>query len=244
MSDDPAGPAAFLPTRWSVVARAAGPPEPAARAALDDLCRAYWYPLYAFLRRSGKSPEDAEDLVQGFFAQAIEKGWIGDADPARGRFRTFLLAALKHHASHEAEKARAQKRGGERPPIPFDTADGERRYAMEPATEETPERLFERRFALETLDRALARTAERARAGPPERAERFEALLPLLWDEGPAQREVAERLGISETAVKVALHRLRAQVREDLRAEVAETLSDPAHDLDDELRGLASALRR
>jgi RNA polymerase sigma-70 factor (ECF subfamily) len=242
MGEDAASPGAFQPTRWSLVARAAGPPEPAARAALDDLCRAYWYPLYAFLRRRGRSPEDAEDLVQGFLGEVIEKGRLARADPARGRFRTFLLASLDHHAAHERERALARKRGGGRAVVSFDAAEGERRYAMEPATEETAERLFERRFAFEVLDRAIARTAARARGGTPERAERFDALLPLLWDGGPPQQEVAERLAMTETALRVALHRLRAQVREEIRSEVLDTLGDPA-DLDDEIRRLAGALR-
>jgi RNA polymerase sigma factor (sigma-70 family) len=242
MTEDAPYPGAFQSTRWSLVARAAGPPASDARAALDDLCRAYWYPLYAFLRRRGRSPEDAEDLVQGFLAELIEKGRLARADPARGRFRTFLLAALDHHAAHEREKAHARKRGGGRAIVSLDVAEGERRYAMEPATEETAEVLFERRFAFEVLDRAIARTAERARCGPPERAERFQALFPLLWGDGPPQPDVALRLGMTETALRVALHRLRAQVREAIRAEVRDTISDPA-DLDDEIRRLATALR-
>jgi RNA polymerase sigma-70 factor (ECF subfamily) len=239
---DTRGGGAFLPTRWSLVARAADGREPEAAGALESLCSAYWYPLYAFLRRHGRSPQDAEDLVQGFFAEAIEKGRLARADPARGRFRTFLLASLRHHASNEAERGRASKRGGGRRLTSLDAVDAERRYALEPSTHETPERLFERQWAREVLARALRRASERARSGPPERAERFEALLPLFWDDGPPQREVAERLGIGETAVKVALHRLRAQVREDLRAEVLETLADPG-DLEDEMRRLAAALR-
>jgi RNA polymerase sigma-70 factor (ECF subfamily) len=236
-------PAAFRPTRWSLVERAAGEEDGAARLAWEDLGAAYWYPLYAFLRRRGRSPEDAEDLVQGFFERILSTGRLARADPTRGRFRTFLLAALEHHAMHEDEKARAGKRGGGRRVLALDRAEGERRYAVEPATEETAEGLFERRWALEVLDRALAAVAARAREGPPERAERHGALAPLLWHDGPPAREVAERLGLSETAVRVALHRLRAQVREALREEVRETLSDPA-DLDDEMRRLAEALRR
>jgi len=240
-ASDPIRHVAFVATRWSLVAQVAKGSEPQAARALQDLCAAYWYPLYAFLRRHGRTPQDAEDLVQGFFAEAIEGDRFARADPARGRFRTFLLASLRNHAAHEAERARAQKRGGGRSIVSIDAAEGERRYSAEKDSE-TPEALFDRRWALETLSAALRRTAARARSGAAERADRFEALLPLLWDDGPPQREVATTLGISETAVKVALHRLRAQVREDLRAEVLETLTDPA-DVEDELRFLATALR-
>lgn len=235
-------PSSFVPTRWSLVARAAGPDAPGARRALEELCQASWYPLYAFLRRRGHAPEDAEDLVQGFFEHLLAKGWLAQADPARGRFRTFLLTALLHHASHERERAAALKRGGGRTHLSLDREEGERRYALEPTTDASAEALFERRWALETLDRALARTAAWARGGPEARAQRYEALVPLLWDEGPPQSEVAARLETSETALRVALHRLRARLKEDLRAEVLDTLADPA-DLDDELRRLAAALR-
>jgi RNA polymerase sigma factor (sigma-70 family) len=242
MSERDGDAATFRPTRWSLVARAASPADATAPTALEELCRAYWYPLYAFLRRRGRAPEDAEDLVQGFFAGLLERGALAQADPARGRFRTFLLAALLHHASHEREKAGAAKRGGRHGSISLDALDAEQRYALEPAGGETAEALFERRWALETLERALARVAEEARAGAPEAAERHAALVPLLWGEGGPQHDVAVRLGLSATALRVALHRLRVGVREALRREVRETLSDPA-DLDDELARLAAALR-
>jgi RNA polymerase sigma-70 factor (ECF subfamily) len=242
MPTPPPGPPAFVATRWSLVARAVGPDLPQARAALEDLCRGAWYPLYAFLRRRGHSAEDAEDLVQGFFARLLEKGWLAQADPSRGRLRTFLVTALLHHAGHERERAGAIKRGGDRTHVALDRMEGERLYALEPATNETPEALYERRFAQGTLARALARVATWARAGPDERQARYEALLPLLWDEGTPQAEVAARLGSSETAVRVALHRLRARLKDELRREVLDTLEDPA-DLDDELRRLAAALR-
>jgi RNA polymerase sigma-70 factor (ECF subfamily) len=165
MAGDPAGPAAFRTTRWSLVSCAADAAGPETQVALDALCRTYWYPLYAFLRRRGEAPGDAEDHVQGFFAELLEKGRLAQADRERGRFRTFLLAALKHHVAHEAERARAQKRGGGRAPVRLDVTEGERRYALEPTGGETPERLFERRYALEVLDRAIARAAEKARSG-------------------------------------------------------------------------------
>jgi RNA polymerase sigma-70 factor (ECF subfamily) len=152
------------------------------------------------------------------------------------------VTALRRHASHEAEKARAHKRGGGRVPFSLDAAEGERRYALEPGGGEPPERLFERRYAMEVLSRALARLAAHERGASPERAERFDALALLLWDDGPPQREVAERLAMSETALRVALHRLRAHLRDELRAEVRETVEDPA-DLDEEIRALAAALR-
>jgi RNA polymerase sigma-70 factor (ECF subfamily) len=235
------GPAAFRPTRWSLVARAASPADATAPAALEELCRAYWYPLYAFLRRRGRSPEDAEDLVQGFLAELIEKGRLAQADPERGRFRTFLLAALLHHASHERERAGAARRGGGRRVVSLDGLTAEERYALEPAGGETAEALFERRWALETLERALARAAEEARGDSPESAERHAELAPLLWDETRSRAEAARRLGLSDTALRVALHRLRVRVRDALCAEVLDTLSDAA-ELDDELRRLAAAL--
>jgi RNA polymerase sigma factor (sigma-70 family) len=239
VSEESARSARFVPTRWSLVSRAASH-DGSARAALEDLCAAYWYPLYAFARRSGSSPEDAEDVVQSFFATLLEKEWLAQADPERGRFRTFLLAAFRHHASHVRERGRAQKRGGGRIPVPLD--DAEVRYAREPADRLTAEALYERRYALILLERAWTRVAERYREGGDAKAERFEALRPCVEGRDHAPyREIGERLGLGETAVKVAVHRLRGRFRESLRREVRDTIEDPA-EVDAEIQGLLQAL--
>lgn len=224
------------------MAAAAGAPDAASRAALDELLSAYWYPLYAFARRTGHDSHAAQDLVQGFFTALLEKDYVGDADRARGRFRTFLLAAFRHFASKERAKAGAQKRGGDRRILSLDFDDGERRYALEPAAGDTPEVLYERRFAHALLDRALARVAAAYRRKGPAQAERFQALRPVIVG-GPAQpyAEIGARLGLSETAVKVAVHRLRKRYGEALRAEIAETVEDPTA-IDDEIRRLLSVL--
>lgn len=233
--------AVFAPTRWSLVA-AAAVDDPHGRAALADLCEAYWYPLYAFARRSGASPEDAGDLTQGFFAKLLEKGWLAQADRERGRFRTFLLAAFRHFAANERARAAAQKRGGGRAPLSLDLGDAETRYSSEPAKGLRPEALYERRYALTLLARAWARVAADYRAKSSAKAERFERLRPYLeGDDAPPYREIAGHLGLSETAVKVAVHRLRGHLRDALRREVADTL-DAGADVDAEIRDLMAAL--
>lgn len=232
--------ARFPPTRWSLVVAAAEPASRESRAALETLCRASWLPLYAFARRSGSAPEEAEDLVQGFFAALLEKGYLAQADRERGRFRTFLLAAFRHHVSHQREHDRAQKRGGAVRTLALDMTSGERLYLAEPADERTPERLFERRWALLVLERALEDL--RASYGGRGQSEVFEALHPHLAG-GPARplAEVGASLGLSEGATKVAVHRLRGRYRDVLRAAIAETVESP--DLvDDEIRRLLEAL--
>ncbi len=233
----------FHTTRWSLVARASGPGDDATRVALDELLRAYWYPLYAFARRSGSPEHAAQDLVQGFFLALLEKDYVADADQERGRFRTFLIAAFRNYASKERAKAAAQKRGGDRRILSIDFEDGERRYALEPVDDTTPEALFERRFAYELLDRALARVGTEAQRKGEKHAARFQVLRPMLTG-GPRQpyTELADELGLTETAVKVAIHRLRRRYRDALRAEIAETVDD-ATEIDDEIRRLLSALR-
>ena len=240
------GPHRFQTTRWSLVvdAGAATGPTPA----LEELCTAYWEPLYAFARRSGHDEADAQDLVQGFFTILLEKGYLGHADRERGRFRTFLLASFKNHAAKERDKAQARKRGGDRTrlsldPGGFDFEEGERRYRLEPTDERTAESAYERRWALTLLERAQARLAESYRQGDQRRRDTHEALRPLLTG-GPSQpyRALAEQLGMSETAVKVAVHRMRQRYRDALRAEIADTVSDPAF-IDDEIVRLLDAVR-
>jgi RNA polymerase sigma factor (sigma-70 family) len=239
---EPAGSPRFATTRWSMVVAAGAAGDTGGRAALESLCGAYWYPLYAFERRGGTPVEDARDLVQGFFAELLEKDVLAQADRDRGRFRTFLIAAFRHFASKEREKARALKRGGGRAPLPLDFEDGESRYLREPADDRTPERLFERRWALTLLDEALGRLKEEHRAAGREPL--FEALRGTLGSgDGPGASYAAlgEGLGMSEGAVKVAVHRLRRRYRDVLRAAIAETVADPS-EVDDEIRHLLGAL--
>jgi len=237
----PPGAARFATTRWSLVVSAGSDSSPEGRAALESLCGSYWYPLYAFARRGGEDAHGAQDLVQGFFAELLEKDWLRQADRSRGRFRTFLLAAFRHHASHEREKARALKRGGGKPPLPLDFEAGEGRYLREPADDRTPERLFERRWALTLLESTLARLEEEH--GKAGRGHLFEALRGTLVAGGPEApwAEVGARLGMSEGAVKVAAHRLRRRYREVLRQAISETVADPS-EVDDEIRHLMGSL--
>lgn len=233
----------FRTTRWSLVASASEGTSEAGRAALGELCAAYWYPLYAFQRRRGSDPHEAADMVQGFFAALLEKGYVAQADRDRGRFRSFLMTALSHFASKEWAKAKALKRGGGSVHLSLDFDDGERRYQLEPAGGVSAERLFERRWALTLIDRALERLATEHRRASPEKAERFEALRPFLGGPGAEPyRDVGLRLGMSETAVKVAVHRLKARYRDLLREEIAQTVSSEA-EIDEEIRRLMEALK-
>ena len=235
MSDAP-GPHRFATTRWSVIVAAGGPSGTQARDALETLCRTYWYPLYVYARRRGQSRHDAEDLVQGFFAVLLERGSVASADPQRGRFRTFLLTAFQRCAADEHDRRNAQKRGGGEKPLSLDFDEGESRFASEPSHQLTPEREYERRFALALLARALDRVA----AERPEDAD----LLVFLGGSGDAKpyAEIAAARGASEGAVKVAVHRLRARYRECLREEIRETVAADT-DVDDEIRHLLEVVR-
>ena len=248
-SDEGAGPRgspAFLTTRWSVVRAAGAADTPLAREALASLCAAYWYPLYAYVRRRGHSAEDARDLTQAFFARLLERKELGALDPALGRFRAWLLAAVKHFLANEAERARTEKRGGGLVPISIDVAAADSRWALEASDELSPERAFARGWALELLarTRAVLRTEWAARG----QTELFTALEGTLVGpdgdpEAESRRVLAERLGLSAGAFDVAAHRLRKRFKEHLRSEVAGTLSDPA-DIQDELSALFEALGR
>ncbi|MBI5383417.1 MAG: sigma-70 family RNA polymerase sigma factor [Verrucomicrobia bacterium] len=212
-----------------------------ARAALETLCRAYWYPLYAFVRRMGHTPHDAEDVVQAFFALCLEKNYLGAADRAKGRFRSFLLIALKRFLANEWDKARTRKRGGGARPISLDSLTAEQRYALEPADRLSADRLFERRWALTLLETVLARLGEeQAAAG---RRAAFELLKDSLTsgERGTPYAALAARLSTSEGAVKVAVHRLRQRYRELLEAEIANTVSSP-EEVIEERRYLFSVL--
>lgn len=241
MSASTSGDSRFQTTHWSLIAAAVGEPSEQSQVALADLCGVYWYPIYAYIRRHGRSAEDARDLTQAFFATLLEKDYLADADRERGRFRAFLLTAVARFASKERDKAAAQKRGGGRAALSLDFDSGERRYQHEPVDDWTPERIFARRWALTLLDRTLATLRkDHAEAG---KLPLFEALKVFLTGEaGPPLRQVAEKLGMTEGAVKVAIHRLREKYRESLRAEIAQTVATQ-EDVDDELAFLLAALR-
>jgi RNA polymerase sigma-70 factor (ECF subfamily) len=231
----------FETTHWSMVVAASGGPTPRSREALSRLCEMYWYPLYAYVRRRGYDADAAQDLTQEFFTRVIEKDYLSDATPERGRFRAFLLASLRHFLANEYDRASAQKRGGGRPALAleFETAEG--RYQLEPPDTCTPETIYERRWALTVLDRTLTRLrAEHEAAG---RLALFDRLKGYLTGDasGTSYAEAASALGMSEGAVKVAVHRLRRRFGALLREEIADTVVDPAQ-IDDEIRALFAAL--
>lgn len=233
--------AAFVTTQWSLIVKAAQSDTTHARDALAKLCQTYWYPLYAYARRRGHSPHDAQDLTQAFFARLLERNWVRDADEKRGRFRTFLLTAMSRFMAGEWDKLRAQKRGGAAKHLPLQLETGETRYGHEPADNSTPEQCFERRWALTLLDTVLQRLrAEHEREG---KSELFAALHPTLAGDREQQpyAELAAKLNMNEGAVKVAVHRLRKRYRQLLRDEIAGTLAEPS-DIDEELRHLFAVL--
>ena len=241
---DPRGPREFSTTHWSLVVatRADEGSEATARRALEELCRTYWYPLYAFVRYRGHSSDDAQDLTQSFFARIIETGGFASADPERGRFRSYLLGAMKQFLANEWHRGQAQKRGGQVQFIEWDELGPEARYAGSSKESEDPEHLFDREWALETVDGALR--ALREEMGKAGKGELFEALKGTLTGEDETPRgEIAARLEMTEGAVKVAVHRLRRRYRTLLRAAIAETVSSEA-ERDEEMRYLAAVLRR
>jgi len=239
---DPPDPREFATTHWSLVvaAKADEASRTRARAALEELCRAYWYPLYAFVRFRGYSPDDAQDLTQSFFTRIIETGGFASADPEQGRFRSYLLGAMKHFLANEWHRARAQKRGGGVNFLELDALDRSARYALEPAEESDPDAGFDREWARESIARAMEKL--RAESEDRGKGELFAALKGSLTGDEPARKETAARLVMTEGAVKTAVHRLRRRYRELLRAEIAETVADPA-DVDVEMRHLVAALR-
>lgn len=235
------GAGVFATTHWSVVLRAGREQVPQSAQALETLCRTYWYPLYAYVRRTGKKPQDAEDLTQAFFARFLEKQWIAEANAQRGRFRSFLLASFKHFLANEWDKENAQKRGGRVSVFSLDSNAAETRFHYEPADTATPDRQFDRRWALTLLDTVLKRLQqEYAEEGKGELFERVKSTLGGDRASAPYAR-IARELGTSEGAVKVAVHRLRQRYRAVLRAEIAQTVATAA-DVEDELRHLFAAL--
>ena len=235
--DPEAGRRRLATTRWSVVLAAGGSDAPASRAALETLCEAYWYPVYAFVRRAGHSSEDARDLTQEFFARVLEKGYLRAARPERGRFRAFLLTSVRHFLSNERDWRSAIKRGGGKPVLPLEFDDGERRYQIEPVDESTPDRIYERRWATTVLEVARRRFDEaQARLG---RDATFHRLRGSVFGDGDAAKyqDLAVELGMTEGALRVAVHRLRRQFGAILREVVAETVErDEA--VEEELRYL------
>jgi RNA polymerase sigma factor (sigma-70 family) len=224
---------------------AAGDQRPSgdAREALTTLCEIYWYPLYAFLRGRGHSAADAEDLTQAFFARLLEKQGIRHADPAKGRFRSFLLKSLQNFAANVHARDTAAKRGGTAPVLSLEFERAEGRFSVEPASHDSPEKEFDRRWALTLLERVLARLAVEASAKG--NSEQFAALKPYLTGDEPqlSYAATASALEMSDAAVKVAVHRLRKKFRDLVRDEIAQTVASSA-EIEDELRHLWSAVRR
>lgn len=231
----------FATTHWSVVLQAGDTDSPHASEALARLCRAYWYPLYAHVRRQGHSVSDAQDLTQAFFARLLEHKYLRLADPNRGRFRTFLLSSLKNFITNEWQKSNREKRGGGCQIISLDAEETETRYRAEPADNRSPDKAFERRWALVLLERVLDQLeAEFAAA---ERSQVFEELKSSLTgeDNESTYQEIGRRLGMSEGNLKVTVHRMRRRYRELLREEIARTVADPEA-IDEEMRDLFAAL--
>ncbi len=231
----------FAPTRWTVVLQAGQGDSAPARGALAQLCQSYWYPLYAFVRRKGYSPPDAEDLTQAFFAHLLEDRVIATADQEKGRFRSFLLTRLDHFLADEWDRVKAQKRGGGQQAIPLEGGEAETRYRIEPVDLRSPDKLFEYRWAMTLLERVFERLhQEYVGEG---KAALFDELRGCLAQVRAAvpYAEVGARLGLSEGALRVAVHRLRRRYRTLLRVEIADTVSGPG-EVEEELRHLFRVL--
>ena len=231
----------FVPTRWTVVLAAGRKDAPEASAALEQLCRVYWYPLYAYARRLGHACHDAEDLTQEFFARLLARDYLASVVRERGQFRSFLLMAFKRFLADEWDKAHAQKRGGGIKPLSLDTATAEILYQAELANDLTPERIFEHRWALALLDQAMSRLqAEFERAGKAAEFERLKIF--LTAPKGSiSHADVASALGLSEGALRVAIYRLRRRFREVFREEIAQTVASP-EEVEEEIRHLLAVL--
>jgi len=235
------GRAPFAATRWSVVLSARDQRSPQSSEALETLCRNYWYPLYAYVRRQGRNPHDAEDLTQAFFARLLERNYLADVDQSKGKFRSFLVAALKHFLANEWDRANAQKRGGGTTVISIDRDAAENTYRFEPADGLSADKIFERRWAMTLLDRTLQRLA--AEYESEGKMQLYEELKSTINGDqgGTAYATIAKRLGSSEGAIKVAAHRLRRRYREVLRLEIAETVNT-REEVEEELMHLFSVL--
>lgn len=232
----------FTTTHWSVVLNAGDSVSPQAGAALNELCESYWYPLYAYVRRRGHSPEAAKDLTQEFFAQLLAKRLLAGVDPNKGKFRSWLLGVMNHFLAHEWAKVTAQKRGGGRAIFSLDETDPEDRYRLEPIDECNPEKIFERRWALTLLDRAARRLREEYTAAGKDNL--YTGLRGFVSTDGTAvsYEEAAQRLRLSQSAVKSAIHRLRQRYQELIREEIGQTVTTAA-EVDEEIRYLLIVIR-
>jgi len=233
--------ARFATTRWTMVLAAGRRSSPEAARALEDLCRAYWYPLYAYVRRRGQAKADAEDLTQAFFARLLEKDFLRAAVREKGRFRTFMLVAFQRFCANEWDRARAQKRGGGQTILSLNLDTAERRYHAEPADELSADRIFERRWALTLIEQTVARLRGEYEAAGKRRE--FDQLKTFLTADGDAipYAELSATLGQTEGALRVAVHRLRKRFREVFRQEIAQTVASP-DEIEGELRHLLAAL--
>jgi RNA polymerase sigma factor (sigma-70 family) len=234
------GGAAFTTTHWSVVLEAQGE-SPAAQEALEKLCRTYWRPIFAFLRRQGLSPTEAEDITQGFFAELLERRSLTAVRKEKGRLRSFLLGGLKYFLANEQRRAMAVKRGKGQRPIPLEEFRAGERIETEPADPMTPDQIYERRWALTILERVLSRLKNEYLAA--DNAVLFDSLKELLPDEpgSPSQAEIATRLGMTENAIRQAFYRFRQRYQALLREEIGNTVATPG-DVEDELRHLIAVL--
>lgn len=231
----------FATTHWSVVLAAGQAASPAAATALEQLCCTYWYPLYAFVRRKGHPPHDAQDLTQAFFARLLEKNYVAQADRERGRFRTYLLAALTHFLADEWDKTRRLKRGGGRDIISFDAASAEERYRLEPIDQFDAAKLYDRRWVTTLFEKVLGRLEQEFRdAGKARLFDRLKSSL-LIEDSSLGYAEIGVQLGLKEDAVKQAAHRMRRRYRELFREEIAQTVAGPA-EVEDELNHIFAVL--
>jgi RNA polymerase sigma factor (sigma-70 family) len=232
--------AAFVTTLWTAVLQAGQTDSPIASAALDKLCRAYWYPLYVFVRRQGSGPEEAQDLTQEFFCRILQKNYLQSADRNRGRFRSFLLASLKNFLANEWNRSQRLKRGGGAAVLSMDAEGAEQRYALEAADSLTPERAYQRRWAQTLVEKVMTRLRDEfVEEGKPERFELFKAF--LVDDSADSQAEIGTKLGLSESAVKSGLFRMRQRYGELFREEIGNTVASSA-EVDSELRELFAAL--
>jgi RNA polymerase sigma-70 factor (ECF subfamily) len=235
------GPRSFETTRWSLVVSAGQVGTPESKEALGELCKLYWYPIYLFVRRRGYNADEAVDLTQGFFARLLEKNDLATADRSRGRFRSWLLGCLKHFLANEWDRTHALKRGGGKSVLSIDAEDAEGRYLREPSHDMTPERVYDRRWALTMLEQTLATLKEECKRNG--KSKLFEAIKPALAGEGRDEgyAQIGAELGMSEGAVKVAAHRLRARYRDILRIRIGETV-DTEQAVDEEIKDLFAAL--
>ncbi len=231
----------FVTTRWTVVLHAGRKSSPQSDRALGELCQTYWFPLYAYVRRKGETKEDAEDLVQAFFEKFLEKNYLEGLSAERGKFRAFLLAALKHFLANAWDKSQRQKRGGGVTHLSLDWQSADERFHLDPPDPTSPDKTFDREWALALLERVVTRLRDECVAeGKAQLFEQAKGFL-MVGEAAIPYAQAAQTLGVEEGAVRVAVHRLRQRYRELLRDEIAQTLDDPAQ-VAEELRSLQAAL--